>query len=221
MVFARRGTRIQQAIVEIGDASSGFLQFVAMGSAAIDAARCPPSSRPVARLGGPERRSVHGRLHVPSACDLLSQHQPTSDEWSSPGELIHPGDLASISSSQAARRNVARSGYSGWPRLGSYLSRRPRGANCQRHIPALWLSIADSGKCRGTPCFTTMIVSQCFLDRQASGATRCRSRLSCGRWWPVTFRGREPPLVCCRRCLAGYGQSRRARGLRLGLACAA
>jgi hypothetical protein len=29
-VFARRLSRIQQAIVEIGDASSGFLQFVAM-----------------------------------------------------------------------------------------------------------------------------------------------------------------------------------------------
>ncbi|HEY1936166.1 MAG TPA: hypothetical protein VGG99_29520 [Acetobacteraceae bacterium] len=30
MVFARRLRRIQRAIVEIGDASSGFLQFVAM-----------------------------------------------------------------------------------------------------------------------------------------------------------------------------------------------
>jgi hypothetical protein len=30
MVFARRRSRIQQAIVEIGYASSGFLQFVAM-----------------------------------------------------------------------------------------------------------------------------------------------------------------------------------------------
>jgi hypothetical protein len=30
MVFARRRSRIQQAVVEIGDASSGFLQFVAM-----------------------------------------------------------------------------------------------------------------------------------------------------------------------------------------------
>ena len=29
-MFARRRSRIQQAIVEIGDASSGFLQFVAM-----------------------------------------------------------------------------------------------------------------------------------------------------------------------------------------------
>ena len=29
---------------------------------------------------------------------LLSQHLPTWDEWSSPGELIHPGDLASIAS---------------------------------------------------------------------------------------------------------------------------
>jgi len=30
MAFARRRSRIQQAIVEIGDASYGFLQFVAM-----------------------------------------------------------------------------------------------------------------------------------------------------------------------------------------------
>jgi hypothetical protein len=30
MVFARRRSRIQQAIVEIGEASSAFLQFVAM-----------------------------------------------------------------------------------------------------------------------------------------------------------------------------------------------
>jgi hypothetical protein len=30
VVFARRLRRIQRAIVEIGDASSGFLQFVAM-----------------------------------------------------------------------------------------------------------------------------------------------------------------------------------------------
>jgi len=30
VVFARRRSRIQQAIVEIGEASSGFLQFVAM-----------------------------------------------------------------------------------------------------------------------------------------------------------------------------------------------
>ena len=29
-MFARRMSRIQQAIVEIGEASSGFLQFVAM-----------------------------------------------------------------------------------------------------------------------------------------------------------------------------------------------
>jgi hypothetical protein len=39
MVFARRRSRIQQAIVETRDASSGFLQFVAMGSAVINAAR--------------------------------------------------------------------------------------------------------------------------------------------------------------------------------------
>ena len=45
----------------------------------------------------PERRSG-GRLHIPSARDLLSQHSLTWDERSSPGELIHPGDLASLAS---------------------------------------------------------------------------------------------------------------------------
>jgi hypothetical protein len=51
--------------------------------------------------------------------------------------------------------------------------------------------------------------------------TRCRSRLSCGRWSPATCPEREPPLACFRRCLAGYGQSRRARGLPFGSASAA
>jgi len=39
MVFARRRRCIQQAIVEIGDASSGFLQFVAMAFRVINTAR--------------------------------------------------------------------------------------------------------------------------------------------------------------------------------------
>jgi hypothetical protein len=39
MLFARRRSRTQQAIGEIGDASSGFLQFVAMGSAVINGTR--------------------------------------------------------------------------------------------------------------------------------------------------------------------------------------
>jgi hypothetical protein len=98
VVFARRRSRIQQTIVEIGEASSGFLQFVAMAfrgdqhtasSSTVIATRCS--------LIRPELRSG-GRLHIPSARDLLSQHSLTWDERSSPGELIHPGDLASIAS---------------------------------------------------------------------------------------------------------------------------
>lgn len=38
-MFARSRSRIRQSIVEIGEASFGFLQFVAMGSAVINAAR--------------------------------------------------------------------------------------------------------------------------------------------------------------------------------------
>jgi hypothetical protein len=98
-VFGRRRSRIQQAIVEIGEASSGFLQFVAMafrgtnaaGSSTVIATRCP-LMRPRTRI----RYIV--RLHVPFARDVLSQHSLAWDEWSSPGELIHPGDLAGIAS---------------------------------------------------------------------------------------------------------------------------
>jgi hypothetical protein len=62
---------------------------------------------------------------------------------------------------------------------------------------------------------------QSFWANERRGVRRCRSRLSCGRWSPATFPGREPPLACCRRCLAGYGQLRRARGLLFGSASAA
>jgi hypothetical protein len=99
MVFARRRSRIQQAIVEIGDASSGFLQFVAMAFRGDQRSQVVHRHRdPLLAYAAPNADPVHGRLHVPSARDLLSQHSLTWDEWSSPGELIHPGDLASIAS---------------------------------------------------------------------------------------------------------------------------
>src|SRR5574337_2110433 len=56
------------------------------------------------------------------------------DEWSSPGELIHPGDLPSTSSSQTAKPKPAyswgiRNGMRVVGRdLAAYLSRRSRGA---------------------------------------------------------------------------------------------
>jgi hypothetical protein len=184
---------------------------------------------------------VHDRLHVPSARHLLSQHLPTWDEWSSPGELIHPGDLPSVSSMTSNQtKPVYRWGIRNDIRvvgrdLAAYLSRagrcesgsgQPLPSGCRRGLrapaahPPLWLPGACGSKCRGTPRFAMMIVSQCFSADKRMGVTRCRSRLSCGRWWPVTFPGRVPPLACCRRCLAGYGQSRRAPGLPLGSACA-
>jgi len=74
-VFARHRSRIQHAIVEIGEASSCFLQFVPMPFAAIN----PASSSTViatrcSAYAGPNAGPVHGRLDVPSARDLLSQH---------------------------------------------------------------------------------------------------------------------------------------------------
>ncbi|WP_197505192.1 MULTISPECIES: hypothetical protein [unclassified Mycobacterium] len=102
MVIARRRRRIQLAIVEIGEASCGFSHLWRWRSVVLNAAKSSTSSRGVAHLSGPERRSEkHGRLHVPSlAIHLLSEDQPMWDEWSSPGELIHPGDSASVSSTR-------------------------------------------------------------------------------------------------------------------------
>jgi hypothetical protein len=170
-----------------------------------------------------------------------SQHLPTWDEWSSPGELIHPGDWPSVSSVTSNQTKPVygcgiRNGIRVVGRdLAAYLSRRPRGANpeavsrpsgCRKGLRApaphqpLWLPGACGSKCRGTRRFAMMIVSQCFWAETRRGVTRCRSRLSCGRCWPVTFPGRVPPVACRRRCLAGYGQSRRAQGLPFGSACA-
>ena len=155
---------------------------------------------------------------------LLSQHLPAWDEWSSPSELIHPGDSPSISNiTSSPAKAVYRWGIPNGIRVVSrdpaaYLSSRSRGTNreavsrssgCRRGLrapaahPLLWLPGACGSKCRGTPRFGMMIVSQCFWADKRMGVMRCRSRLSCGRWWPVTFPGRVPPLACCRRCLAG------------------
>jgi hypothetical protein len=71
VVFARRRSRIQPAIVEMGEASSGFLQFVAM---AFRSQLVHRHRDPLLAFAAPNADPVHGRLHVPSACDLLSQH---------------------------------------------------------------------------------------------------------------------------------------------------
>lgn len=80
MVLARRRMRIQQAVDEIVDASSDFSNLWRLVSRWLTQHGCPPPPRPVARL---------------------SQHSLRWDEWSSPDKLIHPGDLASIASSEA------------------------------------------------------------------------------------------------------------------------
>ena len=96
-MFARHRGRIQQAIVEIDEASSGFLQFVGMAFRGDQRSELVHRHRdPLLACAAPNADPVPGRLHLPSARDLLSQHSLTWDEWSSPGELIHPGDLASI-----------------------------------------------------------------------------------------------------------------------------
>jgi hypothetical protein len=41
---------------------------------------------------------------------LLSQHLPTWDEWSSPDELIHPGDWPSISSVTSSGETLSKGG---------------------------------------------------------------------------------------------------------------
>jgi hypothetical protein len=74
-------------MVEIGDASCRFLQLVAM------ALRGDQRSQLVAVIA-----TMAGSTYRPRR--LLSQDCLTWGEWSSPGELIHPGDLASITSSE-------------------------------------------------------------------------------------------------------------------------
>jgi hypothetical protein len=182
-VFARCRSRIQHAIVEIGDVSSGFLQFVAMAFRGDQRSQLVHRHRDsLLAYAAPNADPVHGRLDLPSARHLLSQHSLIWDESSSPGELIHPGDSRSISSiTSSAAKNGLQVGYSqrhshGWPRPGSYLSRRSRGANregvsrssgCRKglrgqHHIHLWLPEAYGSKCRRTRRFAMIIVSQCF-----------------------------------------------------------
>jgi len=141
---------------------------------------------PLRAYAAPNADPVDGRLPLPSARHLLSQHLPTWDEWSSPGELIHPGDSPSISTiTSSAAKNYLQVGYSqrhphGWPRPGSYLSRR-RGANreavsrssgCRKGCGAsstspFWLPGACGSKCRRTRRFAMMIVTNAFGPTRA------------------------------------------------------
>jgi hypothetical protein len=57
VVFARRLRHIQRAIVEIGDASSGFLQFVAMAFRGDQRSKVVSDIATLARLSRPERIS--------------------------------------------------------------------------------------------------------------------------------------------------------------------
>jgi hypothetical protein len=83
---------------------------------------------PVARFAA-KADPVYGWLQLPSAGHLLSEHLPPWDEWSSPGELIHPGDSPRTSSTvSGAAKNYLRVGYSQphshvWPRPGSFCRR--------------------------------------------------------------------------------------------------
>jgi hypothetical protein len=80
------------------------------------------------------------------ARDLLSQHSLTWDEWSSPGKLIHPGDLPSTSSITSSEAKTSLEvGYSDGIRvvgqdLAAYLSRRPRCATRE--------AVSRSSRCR-------------------------------------------------------------------------
>jgi len=175
MVSARRRRCIQHANVEIGDASSGFLQFVVMAFrggqrgqvVSVIATRCS-LMRPRTQI------RKRGRLHVPSARQLLSQHSLTWGEWSSPGELIHPGDSPSISSiTSSATKNCVQVGYSqrhshGWPRPGSYLSRRSRGANWQGSAS---LRVAAMG-CGASTTSTFSYPERMGANAEGHGASR-------------------------------------------------
>jgi hypothetical protein len=68
MVFARRRSRIQQAIVEIGDASSGFLQFVAMAFRADQRSQVVHRHRdPLLAYAAPQIRYMAGCTYRPLA----------------------------------------------------------------------------------------------------------------------------------------------------------
>jgi hypothetical protein len=57
---------------------------------------------PLLLYAGANADPEYGRLHLPSAGHLLSQHSRMWDERSSPPELIHPADLPSISSTTSS-----------------------------------------------------------------------------------------------------------------------
>ncbi|MGY4646387.1 hypothetical protein [Mycobacterium sp. URHB0021] len=64
MVFARRRSRIQSVIVEIGDVSSGFLQYVAMALRNDHGSQFVHLHRdPLLAYAAPNADPVHGRLH--------------------------------------------------------------------------------------------------------------------------------------------------------------
>jgi hypothetical protein len=108
VVFARR--RTQQAIVEIDDASSGFSNLWRWRSAVINAASSSTVIATSCSLMRPPTliRYMVGGTYRPR--HLLSQHLPTWDEWSSPDELIHPGDWPSISSVTSSGETLSKGG---------------------------------------------------------------------------------------------------------------
>ena len=81
-MFARHRSRIPQALGDLDEASSDFSNSWRGRSAAMKTAGS----------------STATGTRCAAVC--LKQHSLTWDEWSSPGELIHPGDLASITSSE-------------------------------------------------------------------------------------------------------------------------
>jgi hypothetical protein len=71
MVFARRRSRIQQAIVEIDDASSGFLQFVVMALCGGQRGQRVHCQRDPLLACAANADPVHDRLQLPSAGHLV------------------------------------------------------------------------------------------------------------------------------------------------------
>jgi hypothetical protein len=100
---------------------------------------------------------VHGRPHLPSAGYLLSQHLPKWDEWSSPRELIHPGDWPSISSHWSTAAKSCLQMGCGESTTSTVGDPESVGANAQRmHRVA------------------RTIGSQCFWGEERTGVMSCR-----------------------------------------------
>jgi hypothetical protein len=159
-----------------------------------------------------------------------------------PAELIHPGDRPRISRITSNNTKpvdgstgvvfattsawLTKTGHPILPRRTARIAKRStahrvaaKGCGRPHHINGV-LRPACGSKWPGARRVVMIIVSQCFWAERRRGVTRCRSRLSCGRCWAVTFPGRVPPPACRRRCPAGYGQSRRALGPPFGSTCA-